>query len=122
MEKKQELIQSGSRYVSGLSEKQKSGGSETQSDEQQGGLSSAEKRKLQKEREAQQRRLQRRKEQLEKNIGNFEADIRQLENKVSDPEIMRDHEKLAEISCEIVKKREQLESDYEEWIELQEQE
>ena len=122
VEKKQELIQSGSRYVSGLSEKQKSAGSEIQSDEQQDGLSSAEKRKLQKEREAQQRRLQRRKEQLEKNIETLEADIQQLENKVSDPEIMTDHEKLAEISSEIAKKREQLESDYEEWMELQEQE
>ena len=82
-------------------------------------LSSAEKRKLQKEREAEERRLERRKQKLEKDIEQLEEEIKDLEEQVGKPEIMTDHEKLAEISTTLRQKREKLDEEYEEWLELQ---
>ena len=120
VEKKQQLIQSGKKYMDDLADSASSGDKNASamdgiSDE----LSSAEKRKLQKEREAEERRLERRKQKLEKDIEQLEEEIKDLEEQVGKPEIMTDHEKLAEISTTLRQKREKLEEEYEEWLELQ---
>ena len=120
VEKKQQLIQSGKKYMDDLADSASSGDKNASamdgiSDE----LSSAEKRKLQKEREAEERRLERRKQKLEKDIEQLEEEIKALEEQVGNPEIMTDHEKLAEISTTLRQKREKLDEEYEEWMELQ---
>ena len=120
VEKKQQLIQSGKKYMDDLADSASSGDKNASamggiSDE----LSSAEKRKLQKEREAEERRLERRKQKLEKDIEQLEEEIKDLEEQVGKPEIMTDHEKLAEISTTLRQKREKLDEEYEEWLELQ---
>ena len=120
VEKKQQLIQSGKKYMDDLADSTSSGDKNASamdgiSDE----LSSAEKRKLQKEREAEERRLERRKQKLEKDIEQLEEEIKDLEEQVGKPEIMTDHEKLAEISTTLRQKREKLDEEYEEWMELQ---
>ena len=120
VEKKQQLIQSGKKYMDDLADSASSGDKNAPamdgiSDE----LSSAEKRKLQKEREAEERRLERRKQKLEKDIEQLEEEIKALEEQVGNPEIMTDHEKLAEISTTLRQKREKLDEEYEEWLELQ---
>ena len=120
VEKKQQLIQSGKKYMDDLADSASSGDKNASamdgiSDE----LSSAEKRKLQKEREAEERRLERRKQKLEKDIEQLEEEIKDLEEQVGKPEIMTDHEKLAEISTTLRQTREKLEEEYEEWLELQ---
>lgn len=120
VEKKQQLIQSGKKYMDDLADSASSGDKNASamdgiSDE----LSSAEKRKLQKEREAEERRLERRKQKLEKDIEQLEEEIKDLEEQVGKPEIMTDHEKLAEISTTLRQKREKLDEEYEEWMELQ---
>lgn len=120
VEKKQQLIQSGKKYMDDLADSASSGDKNASamdgiSDE----LSSAEKRKLQKEREAEERRLERRKQKLEKDIEQLEEEIKDLEEQVGKPEIMTDHEKLAEISSTLRQKREKLDEEYEEWMELQ---
>lgn len=120
VEKKQQLIQSGKKYMESLSGRNEAPENKlSQSDEDEENLSSAERRKLQKEREAEERRLERRKQQLEKNIGVLEDEIKQLEEQVGDPDIMTDHEKLAAISSSLQQKRDQLDAEYEEWLELQ---
>ena len=120
VEKKQQLIQSGKKYMDDLADSASSGDKNASamdgiSDE----LSSAEKRKLQKEREAEERRMERRKQKLEKDIEQLEEEIKDLEEQVGKPEIMTDHEKLAEISTTLRQKREKLDEEYEEWMELQ---
>lgn len=120
VEKKQQLIQSGKKYMDDLADSASLGDKNASamdgiSDE----LSSAEKRKLQKEREAEERRLERRKQKLEKDIEQLEEEIKDLEEQVGKPEIMTDHEKLAEISTTLRQKREKLDEEYEEWMELQ---
>ncbi|MFQ7473890.1 MAG: ABC transporter C-terminal domain-containing protein, partial [Anaerovoracaceae bacterium] len=89
-------------------------------DTSENNLSSAEKRRLQKEKESGERRLKRMKEQLEKEIGILEEDINGLEIAVCLKENMTDHKKLAEISEALNEKRQQLDEKYEKWLELQE--
>lgn len=120
VEKKQQLIQSGKKYMDDLADRV-SAGDRNASVSDDGGdeLSSAEKRKMQKEREAEERRLERRRQKLEKDIEQLEEEIKALEEQVGDPEIMTDHEKLAEISTVLQQKRKELDEEYEEWLELQ---
>lgn len=120
VEKKQQLIQSGKKYMDDLADRDSSGGKNVPVPDGGGDeLSSAEKRKLQKEREAEERRLERRKQKLEKDIEQLEEEIKALEEQVGEPEVMTDHEKLAEISTVLRQKREKLDEEYEEWLELQ---
>lgn len=84
------------------------------------GLSSAEKRKIKKEKEAQQRRLMRQKEAVESDIRELENDISKLENEVSLKENMTDHQKLAKIGRLLDEKKKLLDEKYEEWLVLQE--
>jgi len=114
VEKKQQQIQSGKKYLEELSgEKENVAKPEEE-------LSSAEKRRIQKEKEAEERRIRRQKEALETEIEKLEGEISQLEEEVCKPEIMTDYEKLAEISARLEDKRNALEEAYDQWLILQE--
>ncbi|MGN0703169.1 MAG: ATP-binding cassette domain-containing protein [Lentihominibacter sp.] len=113
VEKKQQ-IQSGKKYLENLAD---SGVNEDESDEK---MSSAEKRRMQKAREAEERRLARQKKALEEEIESLEADIRELEREVCLEENMTDHEKLAAISDTLTQKKNALDEAYDRWLQLQE--
>ena len=126
VEKKQSQIRSGKKYLESMSEtfsetvRSETGRQTGAGDTSENNLSSAEKRRLQKEKESGERRLKRMKEQLEKEIGILEEDINGLEIAVCLKENMTDHKKLAEISEALNEKRQQLNEKYEKWLELQE--
>lgn len=115
-EEKRRQTEEGGAYLRQMAENEKRNGSSSCGS----GLSSAEQRRLQKEREAEERRLIRRKDSLEKDIQAIENDIKSLEEQVSLEENMTDHVKLAEISGALEEKRDILEEKYEEWLRLQE--
>jgi ATP-binding cassette subfamily F protein 3 len=114
VEKKQQQIQSGKKYLEALS------GEKEVIEKPEEELSSAEKRRIQKEKEAEERRIKRQKEALEKEIETLETKISELEEEVSKPEIMTDYEKLAEISSRLETKKAALEEAYDQWLILQE--
>lgn len=114
VEKKQQQIQSGKKYLESLTG---SSNSEAAPVEE---MSSAEKRKLQKAKEAEERRLARQKKALEEEIETLEAEISSLEQEVCLEENMTDHEKLAALSDTLSQKREALEEAYDKWLQLQE--
>lgn len=116
VEKKQQQIQSGKKYLEELSER-----GEKQVDVLQEKLSSAERRRKQKEREAEERRLRRQKEGLEKEITALEAEIADLEDAACKEENATDHIKLAQIGSLLEEKKSRLEEKYEAWLALQEQ-
>lgn len=118
-EEKRQQTESGKKYLRQMAEETKSASGKKEDDYGEG-LSAAERRRLQKEREAEERRLRRRKEALEEEIGSLERDIKNLEEQVSLQENMTDHVKLAEISGALEKKRKTLEEKYENWLQLQE--
>ena len=108
VEKKQELIESGKKYVESLSQKQESA------------PDSATQRKLQKQQEAEERRLNRKKDELEKEIQRLEEEIAATEESLCNPEIMTDHQRLTELSNKLTELKEKLDVSYEGWLELQE--
>ena len=108
VEKKQELIESGKKYVESLSQKQESA------------PDSATQRKLQKQQEAEERRLNRKKDELEKEIQRLEEEIAATEESLCNPEIMTDHQRLTELSNRLTELKEKLDVSYEGWLELQE--
>jgi len=122
VEKKQEQIQSGKKYMEtlsvkgGVSAEKKTAGALEEED----GLSSAERRKLQKEKEAQERRTRRQREALEKAIETLEEEIADIESELCREENVTDHVKLAELSQMLADKKEKLEESYENWLILQE--
>lgn len=131
VEKKQQ-IESGKKYLNELGAKGTASDAKgTASGGQQGFLaagatadfggemSSAEKRRLQKEKEAEERRIKRQKEALEEEIANLEEAIAFLEAEVCKVENATDHVKLAKISADLAEKREALEDKYDKWLELQ---
>ena len=127
VEKKQQMIESGKKYVAGLSREAKgeSAGmagsmSETAVDEESAEqLSPAAQRRLQKEMEAEERRLSRKKERLEVEIQHLEKKIAGLEQELCRPEIMTDHDKLRTLSDELHEARTDLDVKYDVWLELQ---
>ena len=108
VEKKQELIEYGKKYVESLSQKQESA------------PDSATQRKLQKQQEAEERRLNRKKDELEKEIQRLEEEIAATEESLCNPEIMTDHQRLTELSNRLTELKEKLDVSYEGWLELQE--
>ena len=82
-------------------------------------MSSAERRKLQKEKEANERRLKRQREALEEEIARLEEEIEQVEGMIAEPEIMTDHVKLGEYSARLEELKTTLDERYESWLELQ---
>ena len=118
VEKKQQLIESGSKYVASLA---KAGsGDPAQAEPESGQLSAAEERKLKKEREAEERRLNRRREALEKEIQRLEEEIESINEELMKPEVMTDHERLRSLSDKIEEDKAALDASYEQWLELQE--
>ncbi|MFR4798352.1 MAG: ABC transporter C-terminal domain-containing protein [Lentihominibacter sp.] len=83
-------------------------------------MSSAERRRLQKEKEAEERRLKRHREALEKEIQTLEDEIKDLEDQLCKEEVITDHMKLAEISKILTDKKDDLDQRYESWLQLQE--
>ncbi len=131
VEKKQQ-IESGKKYLEELSAQSVASGvakektlangkvGSLQEGDFGGEMSSAEKRRLQKEKEAEERRVKRQKEALESEIAQLEEDIAILEAEVCKVEVATDHVKLAKISADLEEKRSALEERYEKWMELQE--
>ena len=83
-------------------------------------MSSAERRRLQKEKEAEERRLTRHREKLEKDIQALEDSIKALEEELCREDVAKDHVKLAEISKALTEKKDDLDEKYESWLQLQE--
>lgn len=122
VEKKQQ-IESGKKYLNELSAKGTASGDAGASLREAdvlGELSSAEKRRLQKEKEAEERRTKRQKETLEKEIAQLEEEIAEIESALCNVENATDHVKLAALGTELNEKKLQLEDKYEAWLELQE--
>lgn len=118
VEKKQQQIQSGKKYLetlSGKGEKQESISQECALEEE---LSPAERRRRQKEREAEERRLKRQKDGMEKEIATLEAEIANLEDAVCQEENATDPVKLAQIGSLLEEKKSSLEEKYEAWLAL----
>ncbi|MCR5034239.1 MAG: ABC-F family ATP-binding cassette domain-containing protein [Clostridia bacterium] len=118
VEKKQQLIESGSKYVAGLSKASQSGEGAFAPEAE--ALSPAEERRLKKEKEAEERRLKRRKEALEKEIERLESEIDSIHEELQKPDVMTDHERLRSLSDKMAADRESLDACYEQWLELQE--
>ena len=122
VEKKQQLIESGSKYVAGLA---KGTAAEdvafaSEDAEEKAGLSAAEERKRKKEIEAEERRLRRKRESLEKEIEQLEEEISKAHDELQKPEVMTDHEKLQSLSDKMAEDKDRLDACYEQWLELQE--
>ena len=122
VEKKQQLIESGSKYVAGLAKATTAEGVAFASEdtEEKTGLSAAEERKRKKEIEAEERRLRRKRESLEKEIEQLEEEISKAHDELQKPEVMTDHEKLQSLSDKMTEDKDRLDACYEQWLELQE--
>lgn len=107
VEKKLEKIQSAGEYVKNLTGKKEEA------------PSSAEQRRIRKEREAEERRLRRKKEGIEEEIQRLEEEIGEIEGMLCDEKIMTDHEKLAELSERLSDRKSKLDKNYANWLELQ---
>ncbi|MDO4869864.1 MAG: ABC-F family ATP-binding cassette domain-containing protein [Bacillota bacterium] len=112
VEKKQQMIQSGKQYLEEMA------GRNRPAEEEE--LSSAEKRKRQKAKEAEERRLNRKKAALEEAISCLEEEISQIQEEMAVPEIMTDHIKLGKLSEELEERQTELDKNYDEWLELTE--
>ena len=124
LEKKQQLIESGSKYVAGLARgarpAEADAADEAARPEGETPLSAAEERKRKKEIEAEERRLRRRREALEEEIQRLEDEIESMHNELQKPEVMTDPGKLKSLSDKMAEDRETLDECYEQWLELQE--
>ena len=118
LEKKQDMISSGRQYLRQMGEESVAFGRED--DKQEERLSSAEERRLKKEKESLERRLRRQREALEEEITKLDEEIERVSEKLQDPGIMTDHGKLAELSSELEALKARQDECYEAWVELQE--
>ena len=120
VEKKQQMIDSGSKYVASLA---KAGRGSADAEDTLGEvvqLSAAEERKLKKEKEAEERRIKRRKEALENEIQRLEEEIESIHDELQKPEVMTDHERLKSLSDKMEEDKAALDASYEQWLELTE--
>ena len=107
LEKKSEGL-SGKKYFSRTSEKTAAAS-----------VSSAEERRLKKEREAEERRRARLSEKLETEISELEEKIAEIEQELCKPENMSDYELLTELGTSRDAALERLSEAYEEWEKIQ---
>ena len=128
VEKKQQQIQSGKKYLEGMQEDREARTSTAAEEVSKGAgaeaeehLSSAERRRIHKEKDAEERRLRRHREALEKEIQSIEEEIGELEAELCRQEVSTDHVKLAEIGKMLTEKKDELDDRYEKWLQLQEQ-
>lgn len=119
MEKKQQQIKSGRKYLEELSGKAQEASAKEPAPSVSS-VSAAERRRIQKEKEAEERRLRRHREALEVEIGALEKDIKDLESELCREDVITDRVKLAEISKSLTEKKDLLDEKYEKWLELQE--
>ena len=119
MEKKQQQIKSGKKYLEELSGKSQEASAKEPAPSVSS-VSAAERRRIQKEKEAEERRLRRHREALEAEIGALEKDIKDLESELCREDVITDRVKLAEISKSLTEKKDSLDEKYEKWLELQE--
>lgn len=124
VEKKQQMIESGSKYLASLA-KAAGGAADASGPSGRSGqegvqLSSSEERKLKKEKEAEERRLNRKREALEKEIQRLEEEIESIHDELMKPEVMTDHERLKSLSDRMEEDKTALDEAYEQWLELQE--
>ena len=124
VEKKQEQVRSGREYIKSLARETASSpvsddGVDTPDNSQKPAVSSAEERRLKKEREAEERRAARAKAKLEEEIGELEEKIADLENQLSLPENMTDHVKLSRLSSQLSESKNALDEKYEKWMEME---
>lgn len=119
MEKKQQQIKSGKKYLEELSGKAQEDSAKEPAPSVSS-VSAAERRRIQKEKEAEERRLRRHREALEAEIGALEKDIKDLESELCREDVITDRVKLAEISKSLTEKKDSLDEKYEKWLELQE--
>lgn len=124
LEKKQQEIESGKKYMSELG-KQNFAASEPEGSVSVGpggsgaGLSSAEERRLKKEAATAAKRLEKEKTRLEERIAELEADIEKLQSKMCMPQYFSDHAKLGELNSLIEDKKAELSKVYDSWMELE---
>lgn len=142
VEKKQSQIQSGKSYLSEMNKQVqtavnvdnagkrnevlgKSGAfgrmnedAVSASDSQQSGLSSAEERRLKKEKEKEERRLARAIERIEEEIDTLETAVAELTEELQKPENASNHTVLAELAEKLETHRKRLSECYEEWEKL----
>ena len=76
---------------------------------------------IDKEAKKKERKIRRRIEEIEESINNFDNQIKEIEEKLCDPEIFQDHEKVMVLQTELDKIKAQHEESELEWIELIEQ-
>ena len=76
-------------------------------------------RTLGKQQQAAERRLAREKERLEKKIEELEAEIESLQNQMCQPAVLADPRRLTELSETAGARQEELDTVYEEWMELE---
>ncbi len=121
VEKKQQLIESGSKYVAGLARAGRGDSDEPYSDTGAGEqLTAAEERRIKKEKEAEERRTKRRKEALESEIQRLEEEIESIHGELTKPEVMTDHGRLKALSDKMEEDKAALDGCYEQWLELTE--
>ena len=131
IEKRQDMISSGKQYLqemgkgtggdgknSGAEEAGGDGSALDSGDESQ--LSSAERRRLQKEKEAQERRRSRMKAALEEEITAAEEEMKKIEEELTKPEIMSDHQELSRLSARLEELKAQADESMQRWLELEE--
>lgn len=119
VEKKQEHIKSGKEYMRELAKETLISGASNKGKEAESAISSAEERRLKKEKEAEERRIARSKEKLESEIETLESEIAGLETELTLPENMTDHVKLTNLGAQLTDKKSILDQKYEEWMALQ---
>lgn len=119
VEKKQEHIKSGKEYMRELAKETLVSGASNKGKEAESAISSAEERRLKKEKEAEERRIARSKEKLESEIETLESEIAGLETELTLPENMTDHVKLTNLGAQLTDKKSILDQKYEEWMALQ---
>lgn len=119
VEKKQEHIKSGKEYMRELAKETLISDASNKGKEAKSAISSAEERRLKKEKEAEERRIARSKEKLESEIETLESEIARLETELTLPENMTDHVKLTNLGAQLTDKKSILDQKYEEWMALQ---
>ncbi len=124
LEKKQQEIESGKKYMEELGRQVSGGGLGTKAEaaggDEPANLSSAEERRLKKEAATAAKRLEREKARLEERIAELESEIEDMQSKMCEPEYFSDHAKLNELNNGIEEKKAELSKVYDSWMELEE--
>ena len=69
--------------------------------------------------EEEERRAKKAIKALEESIETLESEISEIENQMADPENAKDYEKIMDFDAERLKKQEELDLLYEQWMEIE---